>query len=144
VTIVAGSAGAAAGSTYYPLNFTNISGHPCILDGYPGVSFLTGPSGSQVGDAASRNPAVAAAAVTLAPGATGHATLQVVDAQNYSASACAPVTAHWLEIFPPGQTAAANVSFTTLACSAKMPGSLGSPLSIDAITAGEGKAGQGL
>jgi hypothetical protein len=144
VAVVTGAGGAAAGSTYYPLDFTNVSGRSCTLQGYPGVSFVTGPSGSQIGSAASRNPAVAAALVTLAPGGMAHATLQVVDALNYSASACHPVTAHWLRVFPPSQFSAVQVSFSAMTCSTKLPSNLGSPLSVDAIKAGAGKAGQGL
>jgi len=143
VTIVTSGGGAAAGSTYYPLNFTNVASHSCTLEGYPGISFVTGPTGSQIGSPASRNPMVAAAPVTLAPGGIAHATLQVVDALNYSASACHPVTAHWLRVFPPNQYSAVNISFTATTCSAKLPSSLGSALSVDAIKAGEGKPGQG-
>lgn len=143
VTVLTSSGGAAAGSIYYPLNFTNVSSSSCVLDGYPGTSFVT-QSGGPIGSPASRNPAVAPAPVTLAPGAAAHATLQVVDAQNYDATACVPVTAHWLQVFPPDQTVAAQVSFTTTVCSARMPSSLGSPLSVDAIKAGEGQPGEGL
>jgi Protein of unknown function (DUF4232) len=144
VTVATTSGGAAAGSIYYPLNFTNVSRASCVLDGYPGTSFVTSPSGSQIGSPASRNPAVAPAPVTLVPGATAHATLQVVDAQNYDAAACAPVTAHWLRVFPPGQAVAAEISFTTTVCSLPMASSLGSPLSVDAIKAGQGQPGEGL
>jgi hypothetical protein len=144
VVLLTGSGGAAAGSVYYPLNFTNTSGGSCVLDGYPGVSFVTSPSGPQIGSAASKNPAVTPAPVTLAPGATGHATLQVVDAQNYSAATCNPVTAHWPRVYAPGQTTATEVSFTTMACSAQMASTLGHPLTVDAIKAGQGKAGAGL
>lgn len=144
VAIVTSGGGAAAGSTFYPLNFTNTSSSSCTLLGYPGVSFTSGPSGSQIGDPASRNPAVHPATVTLAPGATAHATLQVVDALNYSKSACKPVTAHWLRVFPPDQSAAIYVRFKSLVCSASLKGGLGSPLSIDAIKGGAGRAGQGL
>jgi hypothetical protein len=142
VTVVTADGGAAAGSVYYPLNFTNVSGSPCVLDGYPGTSFVTSPSGSEIGSPASKNPVVPPAPVTLAPGATGHATLQVVDAQNYSAATCDPVTAHWLRVYPPGQAAPAEISFTTQVCSAQVSGSLGSSLTVDAIKAGEGKAGE--
>lgn len=31
----------AAGSLYYPVNFTNTSDAPCTLYGYPGMSFIT-------------------------------------------------------------------------------------------------------
>jgi hypothetical protein len=143
VTIVTGGGGAAAGSTSYPLNFANVSSRSCTLDGYPGISFVTSPTGSQIGSPASRNPVVAVAPVTLAPGGIAHATLQVVDALNYSASVCHPVTAHWLRVFPPSQFSAVNISFTAMTCSAKLPSNLGSALSVDAIKAGEGKPGQG-
>src|ERR1700734_2524543 len=63
--------GAAAGSTYYPMNFTNTSKSSCYLFGYPGVSFVTGPSGSQIGEPASRNPAVTPRTGILNAGGTG-------------------------------------------------------------------------
>lgn len=136
--------GAAAGSTYYPLNFTNTSKSPCYLYGYPGVSFVSGPSGSQIGEPASRNPAVGPSTVILPPGGTAHVTIQVVDALNYSKSDCKPVTAHWLKVFPPGQYTALYIKFSALTCSAQLPAKLGSPLSVDAVKGGEGQPGQGL
>lgn len=143
-TVVLGQGGAAAGSTFYPLNLTNNSQSPCSLFGYPGVSFVTGPSGSQIGQPATRNPAVPPATVVLSPGRTAHVTLQVVDALNYSKSACQPVKAHWIKVFPPGQFSALYVKFTALTCSAKLPGNLGSPLTVDAVKGGVGKPGAGL
>ena len=143
-TVVLGQGGAAAGSTFYPLNLTNNSQRPCSLFGYPGVSFVTGPSGSQIGQPATRNPAVPPATVVLSPGRTAHVTLQVVDALNYSKSACQPVKAHWIKVFPPGQFSALYVKFTALTCSAKLPGNLGSPLTVDAVKGGVGKPGAGL
>src|SRR5437660_3835541 len=80
--------GAAAGSSYVPIDFTNTSGSACTLDGYPGVSFVRGPSGGQLGNPATRNPAAAPAMVTLAPGGIAHAVLQVAEAGNYSQSVC--------------------------------------------------------
>lgn len=136
--------GAAAGSIYYPLNFTNTSKSSCYLYGYPGVSFVTGPSGSQIGEPASRNPAVAPSTVILPPGGTAHVTIQVVDALNYSKSDCQPVTAHWLKVFPPGQFSALYVKFSALTCSVKLPAKLGSPLSVDVVKGGQGQPGQGL
>jgi Protein of unknown function (DUF4232) len=143
-TVVLGQGGAAAGSTYYPLNLTNNSKSSCSLFGYPGVSFVTGPSGSQIGQPATRNPAITPSTVVLSPGQTAHVTIQVVDALNYSKSACQPVKAHWLKIFPPGQFSALYVKFTALTCSAKLPSKLGSPLTVDAVRGGAGKPGGGL
>jgi hypothetical protein len=117
VAVPAGPGGAAAGSSYYPIQFANVSSASCTLYGYPGVSFVTAQGGRQIGPAATRNPAVARQLVTLPPGQTVHAELQVIDAENYPPGDCGLVTAHWLKIYPPDQTGPAYVSFTAQACS---------------------------
>jgi Protein of unknown function (DUF4232) len=118
VTVATVPGGAAAGSSYYPIQFANVSGASCTLYGYPGVSFVTAAQGGrQIGPAATRNPATAKQLLTLPPGRTVHAELQVVDAANYPPADCGSVTAHWLKIYPPNQTAPAYVGFTAQACS---------------------------
>lgn len=114
-----GASQGTAGSIYTALVFTNISTDTCTLYGYPGVSFTVSRSGTQVqvGAAASRNPVAAPEPVTLAPGTAAHATLQIVDAQNYPASLCGPTHADHLRIYPPGQTTPTYVANTSLACS---------------------------
>jgi Protein of unknown function (DUF4232) len=112
-----GSGNGAAGSTIVPVQFTNQSGSTCTMLGFPGVSFVTGAGGSQIGAPADRDPATAASLVTLAPGAMAHALLQVTVAQNFPAATCGLTTAHWLKIFPPGQTAALFLKFTSSTCS---------------------------
>jgi hypothetical protein len=134
--------GAAAGSTYVPIDFTNTSASACTLDGYPGVSFVRSRTGSQLGKPAARNPAAAATMVTLAPGGVAHATLQVAEAGNYSQSACSPVMAHWLKIFPPNQGTAIYARYEARACSARLPAKLGSQLAVYVVRPGAGKAGQ--
>jgi len=108
-----------AGSFYYPLDFTNTSATACQLYGYPGVSFVTAGDGTgqQIGLAALRSPAAAKVAVPLAPGGTAHAWLQVIATLDYPASSCQPVTAHWLRIYPPGDTMASYLAYTFSACS---------------------------
>ena len=115
-TVSTSGGGAAAGSTYYPIQFVNVSGSSCTLYGYPGVSFVTAQGGSQIGPAASRNPAMPKQLVTVAPGQTVHAELQVVNAENYPPADCGLVTAHWLKIYPPNQTAPLYVSFSAQTC----------------------------
>ena len=132
---LAASSGA-AGSIYYPLDLTNTSESTCTLYGYPGVSFVTGPSGTQLGAAAHRNPVTAAATVTLDPGQVAHAILQVAEAGNYDQTQCKPVTAHYLSIYPPDQSAAIIVPFTTQACSATLPASIGSQIAVTVIQPG--------
>jgi hypothetical protein len=118
-------ASSGAGSTYYPLDFTNTSATACEMYGYPGVSFVTAglSAGQQVGPAAQRAQGFAKVAVQLAPGGTAHAWLKVAVAADYPASSCHPVTVRWLRIYPPGDTAAGYAGHTFSACS-----SAGAPL----------------
>jgi len=120
VTVNTAAAGAAAGSTYYPVDFTNTSGSACAMYGYPGVSFVTAGSGTgtQVGAAAQENPAYGKLAVRLDPGGVAHAWLQVAEAGNFPGAACKPQTVQWLKVFPPGQTVAIYVSHSFDACAA--------------------------
>jgi Protein of unknown function (DUF4232) len=131
-----GSGNGAAGSTYYPLEFTNVSSTACTLFGYPGVSFVTGNGGGLIGRAASRNPAVSSQLVTIAAGDTAHATLQVVDAMNYPNADCHLVTAHVLKIYPPNQTAPIYLSFTAPTCSSRAKSV--HILSVEAVQHGNG------
>jgi Protein of unknown function (DUF4232) len=139
MTIDRSQANGAAGSTYYPLNFTNSSAKACELYGYPGVSFVTAGSGAgkQVGAAALRSTAFTKLAVRLAPGGSAHAWLTVTVAANYPASTCNPVTTDWLKVYPPEETVAGYVSQTFSACdSASAP-----LLTILPVRAGKGAVG---
>jgi uncharacterized protein DUF4232 len=120
VTVDTSQAGGAAGSVYYPVNFTNTSGAPCGLHGYPGMAFVTadGNAGRQIGAAAQRDPAFGDLPVRLPAGGVAHAWLQIAQAGNYPASACQPMTAHWLRVFPPGDAAASYVGVSFGACAA--------------------------
>jgi hypothetical protein len=113
-----GEGGAAAGSTYYPLELTNISSRRCRLFGFPGVSAVTD---HQLGSPAARNRARPTATVNLLPGATAHTVLQVVDVGNFPAARCKPTDAGGLRVYPPNQLSAAEIPFSFRACSAKGP-----------------------
>jgi hypothetical protein len=112
-----GSQGAAAGSAYYTIDFRNSSGRTCFLDGYPGVALTSSTStGSQVGAAAQRVTMKPVAVITLAPGQVASATVQVAAAANYPSANCDPETGNYLQVYPPGQTAAAYVPFHAQGC----------------------------
>jgi hypothetical protein len=139
VTVDTSQAGGAAGSAYYPVNFTNTSDAACGLYGYPGLSFVTadGSDGQQIGAAAQRNPGFSKLSVTLQAGGVAHAWLQVAQAGNYPASACQPETAHWLRVYPPGNTAASYVDVSLGACaSASAP-----LLTVTPVRSGQGVQG---
>jgi Domain of unknown function (DUF4232) len=139
VTVDTSQAGSAAGSVYYPVNFTNTSDAACGLYGYPGLSFVTadGSDGQQIGAAAQRNPAFGKLSVTLQAGGMAHAWLQVAQAGNYPAPACQPETAHWLRVYPPGNTVASYVDVSLGACaSASTP-----LLTVTPVRSGQGVQG---
>jgi Protein of unknown function (DUF4232) len=106
-----GEGGGTAGSTFYPLEFSNVGHTACTLNGFPGVSAVAG-GGGQIGPAASRN-GQHHATVRLSPGATAHAILRVVD---WGALCSHKVTAVALKVFAPGTTTAQEVPFSFGAC----------------------------
>jgi len=118
VWIGVGEGGSTAGSTFYPLELTNVSSHACHLFGFPGVSAWRG---HQLGSPAQRNHAVPKRTVTLLPGETAHTVLQISDVSNFSRSQCAPVTAFGLKVIPPDETTSKGVPFGFRACSKTGP-----------------------
>ncbi len=117
-----GSGNGAAGTIYYNLELHNASSVTCFVQGYPGVSFVAGSNGHQVGAPATR-AAGATPQVVLAPQRSALASLAVVDAANYGIP-CQLTPVLGLRVYPPNQTAAlfvphadqacANTSYTTL------------------------------
>jgi hypothetical protein len=103
------------------LDFKNIGPDTCTLYGYPGVSLGGGTPVRQIGLAAAESPASPRQLVTLTPGAVANALLQVVHAANYPAAKCGPVTATYLQIFPPNQTTPIYLAYTSPACSKPVP-----------------------
>ena len=109
-----------AGSFYYSLDLTNLSGRRCTLSGYPGVSGVN-LAGTQVGSAASRDTTTTPHLVTLAAGASAVAVLRIVDVNNFPSAKCRKTTAAGLRVYPPNQTASKVVPFPFPACSRSGP-----------------------
>jgi hypothetical protein len=105
-----------AGGVYEVIDFTNTSGSPCSLYGYPGVSLVSGPPYTQIGLAARRTASTRPKLVTLAHGATANALLQIVDALNYPSASCGPTKATALKIYPPNQTVPVYLPNTSNGC----------------------------
>ena len=105
-----------AGGVYQTIDFTNTSSSPCTLTGYPGVSLVTGPPYKQLGVPAKRSTSTSAKVVTLAPGATANAVLQVVDALNFPSPSCEPAKASALKVYPPNQFTAVYLPDTSYGC----------------------------
>jgi predicted extracellular nuclease len=126
------SGSGAAGSSYYSLNFTNLSAHTCTLQGYPGVSGVS-QTGIQLGSSAQRDAAHVAATITLTSArsargledSTSHNTataiLQITDAENFPTSACSVITGAGLRVYPPGQKESTVIPYPFVACAKSGP-----------------------
>jgi hypothetical protein len=104
-----GGAGAGMSQNHTGLQLRNIGSTTCTLYGYPGVSWVAGADGHQVGAAATRQADITGGAekvVTLAPGAVASAPLDIVDAAVIPKSECKPVPVRGLRVYPPGERAA--------------------------------------
>jgi hypothetical protein len=124
-----------AGGVYQVIDFTSTSSASCTLYGYPGVSLVTGPPYAQVGLAAKRSTTTPVKLVTLAPGETAEALLQIVDALNFPTATCAPAKASYLRVYPPNQTAPVYLANASEACAQPVQ-----TLFISAVQAGSGSA----
>ncbi|NIJ14558.1 hypothetical protein FHU38_004959 [Saccharomonospora amisosensis] len=110
-----GRGSAAAGTYYRPLRFTNEGDNPCVLRGFPGVSYVAGEDGHQVGPAAERE-GPKGGPVSLEPGEAAHAVVGFVQVRNYDPAACEPTPVRGLRVYPPGETAAKYVEVPGTGC----------------------------
>jgi hypothetical protein len=107
----------AAGSIYYPLQFTNLSRHACAMRGFPGVSAVD-RNLHQLGSPASRDHVIPVRTVVLAPGATAHTILGYGDVEVTTAPGCHPTFRTFeLRIYPPGQYRPTYAAFDLEVCS---------------------------
>ncbi|HXB47628.1 MAG TPA: DUF4232 domain-containing protein [Streptosporangiaceae bacterium] len=129
-----GASQGTAGTIYQVIELTNTSASDCTLFGYPGVSFVTSEGGSQVGAPATRNPAVKATQLTLAPGDKANVLLAIHDAGAYPD--CRLTSADWLRIYPPGDYGSLYVQYKAQTCANTRK----SILTVTAVSAGAGSA----
>jgi hypothetical protein len=111
-----GAGGGTAGSVFYKLRFTNLSGHACTLTGFPKVSAVN-LAGKRIGSAAQQEAGQKPKLRKLANGATATALLRVVDPGNFSPSACHEVTAAGLRVTPPDQSHSKLIPLPFATCS---------------------------
>jgi hypothetical protein len=136
LTVSLGSGDAAAGTSYVQLLFTNKGSRACVIQGFAGVSYVTGDNGTQVGAAAERD-GTKGGPVTLAPRAVASATLARVQVLNYDESVCRPTPVRGLRVYPPGDTASVFVPTDGTGCAGTPPGP---QLRISTVKAGRGQS----
>jgi hypothetical protein len=126
-----GDSDAAAGSVYRTLILTNTGNRPCELRGFPGVSYVTGDDGHQIGPAAEMS-GDRGGAVRLDVGGSAGATLQLVNVANFDPAVCLPTPVRGLRVYPPGDTASLFVATEGTGCAGTPPGL---QLSVQTVTA---------
>ncbi len=115
VAVAPSRGGGSAGSTRLSLTFTNTSGDTCVMTGWPGVSFVGGGDGKQVGVPAQRSgtPDV----ITLEPDARAVSDLTESDP---GANGCSTPT-DGFRVYPPNNKAAVFVKQAGQACADDEP-----------------------
>ncbi len=117
VWVAVGQGNGAAGTIFYPLEFTNLGGHTCSLFGFPGVSAID-MHGNQLGSSANWERTSSPHTVILAPGATAHTMLAYHDAAVTTEAGCDPVnSATLLKVYPPGQHKWTYAAYDFQSCS---------------------------
>ena len=86
------------------LRFTNTGKSTCAIVGFPGVSYVTGDNGQQVGAPAVRTGSIGAQ-VNLAPGAVASTVIHSVDPGVFDPNACKPTPVRGYRIYAPDDTA---------------------------------------
>jgi hypothetical protein len=102
-------AGVAMGSSYYPIELTNVGTFTCQTSGFAGVSAYGG--GRQIGAPARWDWGYPRSVVVLAPKGTANVVLQIENVGNYSWSACKKTTVSEFQVFVPGSYTASYLRF---------------------------------
>ncbi|PXY37580.1 DUF4232 domain-containing protein [Prauserella flavalba] len=132
-----GHGDAAAGTQYRPLQFTNVGGDACVIQGFPGVSYVAGADGHQVGAAAFRE-GTKGSPVTLNPGDMAYAEVGFVQVRNYEAAECRPTEVRGLRVYPPQETESMFIEAPGTGCAGEdIPGN---QLTVRTIQPGSGDA----
>jgi hypothetical protein len=123
------------------LRFTNTGKQTCAIVGFPGVSYVAGDNGQQVGAPAVRTGKIGAQ-VNLAPGAVASTVIHSVNPGVFDASACQPTAVRGYRIYAPDDLASMFIALPSGA-----QGCAGNPpdpqLSVVTVKAGLGNPDQG-
>jgi hypothetical protein len=131
-----GGGDAAAGTSYRALVFTNKGTRTCTMQGFPGVSYVAGDDGHQVGPAAYRD-GTKGSAITLKPGASAFVDVGFVQIGNFDPDVCKPTEVRGLRVYPPHDYDSMFLSDPGTGCAGTPPGN---QLTVNTIQAGAGPA----
>lgn len=99
---VADGGGSSAGATRVAIILRNTGAQSCTLQGWPGVSFVGGGNGTQIGNAATLDRSTPHQALTLRPAGEVQAIVTVRDAGDWDSATCHPRVTDGFRVIPPG------------------------------------------
>ncbi|HEX4725643.1 MAG TPA: DUF4232 domain-containing protein [Pseudonocardiaceae bacterium] len=122
------------------LRFTNTGKKSCVIVGFPGVSYVTGDSGRQVGAPAVRTGKIGAQ-ITLKPGTVASTVIHSVEVGVFDPKACQSTPVRGYRIYAPDDRAAMFIPLPAgvRGCLGKTPDP---QLSVITIRAGAGNPDQ--
>lgn len=121
VTLDVRSAGVAAGTSFVPINFTNVSRTTCQLAGFPVITLISSTD-QRIGTAAISDRGLAAENVILGAGQTAHIWLRVVDVMDLPTARCQPAAAAGLRVGLPGQASTTFIRHRLTTCTRQVRG----------------------
>lgn len=122
--------GAAAGTAYREIKFTMRRLGACVLQGFPGVSYVD-RADAQVGNAAGRN-GLTGDLITLAYGSSASAMVGFANPGNYDPEVCQPQPVWGIKVYPPDEFVPLYVQYIDeVGCG----GTSVTPLSVTAVVA---------
>jgi hypothetical protein len=131
-----GPSDGAAGHIFQALRFTNASNQNCVIVGFPGVSYVTGTNGMQVGPAADRDGAIGSQ-IILKPGQVASTIVTFTDVGVFDPGVCKPTPTLGLRVYPPDSTASMFIAQNGTGCAGTPPSS---QLRVQTIKPGVGSA----
>ncbi|MCJ1714976.1 DUF4232 domain-containing protein [Curtobacterium sp. VKM Ac-2922] len=99
---VADGGPATAGAQPVAIILHNTSTATCTLQGWPGISFVGGGNGTQIGTAATLDRSTPHTTQTLRPGGEVQAIVTVAHAGNWDSATCEPRVIDGFRVIPPG------------------------------------------
>jgi hypothetical protein len=134
-----GGSDAGMSQQYQVLRFTNTGKQTCAIVGFPGVSFVTGDNGQQVGAPATRT-GKKDGQVNLAPGAVGSTVLHTVDTGVYDGGSCQVTPVRGYRVYAPDDTASMFIALPASMTACNNPADTG--LAVVTIRPGLGSTDQ--
>lgn len=99
---VADGGGSSAGATRVAIILRNTGAQSCTLQGWPGISFVGGGNGTQIGNAATLDRSTPHQTLTLRPSGEVQAVVTVRDAGDWDSATCHPRVTDGFRVIPPG------------------------------------------